>query len=162
MMSPDTNPKPAIALYQPDIAGNTGTLIRLSACFTTELHIIEPAGFRADDTALKRAGMDYLDLAAVTRHADFAAFEAWRAGQNRRLVLLTTQAETEHTGFEFSPGDILLLGRESAGVPQPVHDAADARIRIPMAKAARSLNQAVAAAIALGEALRQTVAFPEN
>ncbi|MCB1386246.1 MAG: tRNA (cytidine(34)-2'-O)-methyltransferase [Nitratireductor sp.] len=160
-------PRPALALYQPDIAGNTGTLIRLSACLASELHIIDPAGFRHDDTALRRAGMDYADLASITRHADFAAFEAWRAGAGqtgagRRLVLLTTRVETAYTDFAFRPGDLLLLGRESAGVPDTVHAACDAAVTIPMAPGARSLNQAVSAAMVLGEALRQTDGFSDR
>jgi tRNA (cytidine/uridine-2'-O-)-methyltransferase len=153
---------PALALYQPDIAGNTGTLIRLCACLGSELHIIEPAGFRDDDTALKRSGMDYVQLAAVTRHADFAAFETWRKVHARRLVLLTVQAKTPYHEFAFSPSDILLLGRESAGVPESVHAASDDRIRIAMVEEARSINQAVSGAIVLAEALRQTGTFPSG
>ena len=154
--------KPALALYQPDIAGNTGTLIRLSACFGTQLHIIDPAGFRHDDKALRRAGMDYTALAAVTRHDDFIAFAAMAGVPNRRIVLLTTKAETSHTDFAFAPGDLLLLGRESSGVPESVHERADARITIPMVAEARSINQAVCGAIVLAEALRQLSVFPQS
>lgn len=152
--------RPALALYQPDIAGNTGTLMRLSACMGTELHIIGPAGFRDDDSALRRAGMDYAEIASVTRHADFTAFEAWRAAARRRLVLMTVQASLAHTEHAFLPSDIILLGRESAGVPETVHAVAQARIRIAMMPGTRSLNQAVSGAIALAEALRQTGTCP--
>lgn len=157
-----TEPKrPALALYQPDIAGNTGTLIRLSACLGTKLHIIEPAGFRTDDTNLKRAGMDYRDLAQISRHADYSAFRdhAKRAGS--RIVLLSTKASQPYTDLAFRSDDILLMGRESSGVPDHVHEEADARLLIPMAEGARSLNQAVSAAMVLGEALRQTGSFYE-
>ena len=160
--TPGKKMKPALALYQPDIAGNTGTLIRLCACFGSELHIIEPAGFRDDDTTLRRSGMDYIQLAAVTRHADFAAFETWRQKQARRLVLLTIRANALHHEFAFLPTDILLLGRESAGVPETVHAASDDRIRIAMVEEARSINQAVSGAIVLAEALRQTGTFPSG
>ena len=153
--------KPALALYQPDIAGNTGTLIRLSACLGTRLHIIDPAGFRHDDKALRRAGMDYAALATVTRHDDFAAFTTMAKAENRRIVLLTTKAERSHMDFAFAAGDLLLLGRESSGVPDAVHERADARIAIPMLKETRSINQAVCGAIVLAEALRQLSAFPD-
>jgi len=119
------------------------------------LHIIEPAGFRTDDTALKRAGMDYAQLAAVMRHDDFAAFQDWRSRENRRLILLTTRATTSYTDHAFTPMDILLLGRESSGVPDAVHDQCDHRITIQMQPQARSLNQAISAAMVLSEALRQ-------
>lgn len=151
--------KPALALYQPDIAGNTGTLLRLSACMGTELHIIAPAGFRTDDTNLKRAGMDYLSLAQLTKHDDFTAFEEWRKTANRRLVLLTTKASNSYIDFEYKSSDILMLGRESSGVPESVADKADERIIIPMNKDARSINQAITGAMVLGEALRQTNGF---
>ena len=143
-----------IALYQPDIAGNTGTILRMAACLGVAVDIIEPAGFDMSDRALKRAGMDYLELAALTRHVDFATFDAWRAGEARRLVLLSTKAETPYTQYAFEPNDILLLGRESAGVPDAVHHRADARLTIPLV-AGRSLNLAVSAAMAAGEAVRQ-------
>ncbi|GGD28211.1 tRNA (cytidine(34)-2'-O)-methyltransferase [Aureimonas glaciei] len=147
--------RPTIALYQPDIAGNTGTILRLSACLGLDLAIIEPAGFDMSDRALKRAGMDYVEMARLTRHLSFAAFEAWRAAAGRRLVLFTTAAATGYTDFAYRPDDVLLFGRESAGVPPHVHAAADARVTIAMVAGARSLNLAVAAGMAAGEALRQ-------
>ena len=156
-------PRPApvdLALYQPDIPQNAGTLLRLSACLGVPAHIIEPAGFPVSDRAFRRAGMDYLDHVALTRHPAWAAFESWRMAQNRRLVLATTRAATPYTAFAFRPGDILLVGRESAGVPEAVHAAADAAVVVPMVPALRSLNVAVAAAMILGEALRQTDGWP--
>jgi len=146
-----------IALFEPDIAQNTGTLVRTAACLGVGLEIIEPCGFVFSDKHLKRAGMDYLDMVAVLRHADWAAFEALRrTPQGRRVVLLTTKAATPYTDFAFHPDDVLLLGSESRGVPESVHDSADARVTIPMAPGARSLNVAIAGAMVLGEALRQT------
>jgi tRNA (cytidine/uridine-2'-O-)-methyltransferase len=144
-----------LALYQPDIAQNTGTILRLAACFGIEAHIIEPAGFPVSDRAFRRAGMDYLDQVTITRHASWAAFEDWRRGAGLRLVLLTTQATTSYLDHRFAARDILLLGRESAGVPDAVHDAADARLTIPMRDGLRSLNVAMACAMVVGEALRQ-------
>lgn len=144
-----------IALYQPDIAGNTGTILRLAACLGLEVHIIEPAGFDLSDRNLKRAGMDYLEMAALTRHVDWDAFEAWRRERGARLVLLSTKAETTYTDFAYAPDDILLFGRESAGLPDIVHDAADHRLTIPMQPGARSLNLAMSVAMVAGEALRQ-------
>lgn len=149
-----------LALYQPDIPQNAGTILRLAACMAAPVHIIEPAGFDASDRALKRAGLDYLDRADIRRHASFGAFERWRAGADHRLLLLTTKGESCYTDFAFAPGDILLLGRESAGAPDDVHESADARLAIPLAPGLRSLNVAAAAAMALGEALRQTGGFP--
>lgn len=149
-----------IALYQPDIAGNTGTILRLAACLGLEVHIIEPAGFDLSDRNLKRAGMDYLEMAALTRHVDWVAFEAWRQELHARLVLLSTKAETTYTDFAYAPDDILLFGRESAGVPDTVHDAADHRLTIPMQAGARSLNLAMSVAMVAGEALRQTGTIP--
>lgn len=143
-----------IALYQPDIAGNTGTILRMAACLGLAVDVIEPAGFDISDRALRRAGMDYLEMVALTRHLDFAAFEAWRREAGRRLVLFSTKAALPYTQFRFQDGDILLFGRESAGVPDHVHEFADARLVIPM-KAGRSLNVALSAAMAAGEALRQ-------
>ena len=145
----------SIALYQPDIAGNTGTILRFAACLGLDVEIIEPAGFDLSDRNLKRAGMDYLEMAALTRHVDWNAFEEWRRRENRRLVLLSTKATLPYTGFAFEPGDILLLGRESAGVPDHVHDAANARLTIPMQPNARSVNVALSVAMVAGEALRQ-------
>ncbi|MER8747862.1 tRNA (cytidine(34)-2'-O)-methyltransferase [Mesorhizobium sp. M1050] len=144
-----------IALYQPDIAGNTGTILRFAACLGLGVDIIEPAGFPLSDKTLKRAGMDYLEMAALTRHVDWHAFEDWRKASERRLVLLSTKATTPYTSFAFADGDILLFGRESAGVPDPVHQAADARLTIPMQGAARSINVALSVAMVAGEAIRQ-------
>ena len=149
---------PEIVLYQPDIPQNTGTILRLGACLGVPVHIIEPAGFALSDAALKRAGMDYLDLATLHRHVSWNRFEDWRHGENRRLILLTTKADTAYTDFSFQAGDLLLVGRESAGVPDAVHEAADARLTIPMVGGARSLNIAVASAMVIGEALRQAPA----
>lgn len=146
-----------IALYEPDIPQNAGALIRLGACMGVGIDIIEPCGFLFSDRGLKRAGMDYLDSARIERHPSWAAFLAARAG---RIVLLTTRAEQSYAGFAFRAGDILLLGRESAGVPDAVHDRADARLRIPLKPGLRSLNVALAGAMVLGEALRQTGGFP--
>lgn len=146
-----------IALHQPDQAGNVGTILRLAACMAVPVDIIEPCGFPWSDRALKRAGMDYAAMAAVARHADWEAFEREAEG---RIVLLTTGGGTRIDEARFEPGDILLLGSESAGAPPCVHERADLRIRIPQAPGTRSLNIAVAAAIALGEALRQTGGWP--
>ncbi len=148
-----------LALYEPDIPQNTGAILRLGACLGVAVDIIEPCGFVLDDRRLRRAGMDYLDLARMSRHASWQAFHRGRAG---RLVLLTTRGEDRLPGFRFRNGDTILLGRESAGVPQSVHEAADARIVIPMTEGARSLNVALAAALALGEALGQTDQFPHQ
>ena len=146
-----------LALYQPDQAGNVGTILRLAACLAVPVDIVEPCGFPWSDRALKRAGMDYADLAEVKRHADWAAFEAQLAG---RLVLLTTSGGTRIDEARFAANDVLLLGSESAGAPPPVHARAELRVRIPQAADTRSLNIAVAAGIALAEALRQTGGFP--
>lgn len=144
-----------LALYQPDIPGNTGTILRLAACLGLAVDIIEPCGFDLSDRALKRAGMDYLALAALTRHTDWSAFEAWRRESGRRLVLMTTAADTAYTNHDFADGDVVLFGRESGGVPEAVHDAADTRLTIPMIAGARSLNLAVSVAMVAGEAIRQ-------
>ncbi len=144
-----------IALYQPDIAGNTGTILRFAACMGLTVDIVEPAGFDLSDRNLRRAGMDYLEMAALTRHVDWNAFEQHRRAARRRLVLLSTKAVQPYTGFAFRPEDTLLFGRESAGVPQAVHEAADVRLVIPMKGSARSLNLAVAVAMVAGEAIRQ-------
>jgi tRNA (cytidine/uridine-2'-O-)-methyltransferase len=145
-----------IALYEPDIPQNTGTILRLAACLSVETHIIEPAGFPTSDRAFRRAGMDYLDQVSLVRHADWAAFEAWRLGATARLLLFTTSAPRSYLAHTFERGDVLLFGRETSGVPEKVHAAADARLRIPMREGLRSLNVAVAAAMAVGEAIRQT------
>lgn len=144
-----------IALFQPDIAGNTGAVLRLGACLGISVDVIAPAGFDFSDRALKRAGMDYLEMAVLKRHTDWPAFEAWRRGEDRRTVLFTTKAALPYTDFAFAPDDILLFGRESAGVPDHVHETADARVKIPMPGGGRSLNLAMSAAMAAGEALRQ-------
>jgi len=144
-----------IALYQPDIPQNTGTVLRLCACLGIEAHIIEPAGFPASDRAFRRAGLDYLDAVALVRHASWREFEAWRRRQRHRLVLFTTAATASYLDYRFDSDDILLFGRESAGVPQDVHASTDARLVIPMRPGQRSLNVAIAAAMAVGEALRQ-------
>jgi len=148
-----------LALFQPDIPQNTGTMLRLCACLGLNAAIVEPAAFPVSDRAFRRAGMDYLDRIDIARHASFAAFEAWRAAAGRRLVLLTTKGAMPHTDFAFAQDDILLVGRESAGVPENVHAAADARIVVPMRPGFRSLNVAVTAAMVVGEALRQTGGF---
>lgn len=148
-----------IALYQPDIPGNTGTILRLAACLGLSVDIIEPAGFDLSDRNLKRAGMDYIASVTLTRHISWERFETWRAGTGRRLVLASTKAAEPYTQFGFRPDDILLFGRESSGVPDHVHDRADGRILIPMASGQRSLNIAMATAMIVGEAMRQTEAF---
>jgi tRNA (cytidine/uridine-2'-O-)-methyltransferase len=144
-----------IALYQPDIAGNTGTILRMAACLGIAVDLIEPAGFDISDRALKRAGMDYLEMAALTRHVDFDRFEDWRQREGRRLVLLSTKAALPYTDFRFEAGDIVMVGRESAGVPDHVHDLAFERLIIPMRGGGRSLNVALSAAMVAGEAIRQ-------
>jgi tRNA (cytidine/uridine-2'-O-)-methyltransferase len=143
-----------LALYEPDIPQNLGAFIRLAACLGTPLDIIEPCGFPVDDRRIRRAAMDYVDLARLRRHASWAAFRRDRVPG--RLVLLTTTGATFLPQARFEPDDILLVGRESAGVPADVHEAADLRVRVPMQKGARSLNVALAAAMVLSEALRQT------
>ena len=147
---------PDLVLYQPDIPGNAGTLLRLGACMGMKVHIIEPAGFRLDEKAFRRAGMDYLDQAAMHRHLNWSAFCEWREANNRKLVLLTTAADENYYDFEFGESDLIMLGRESSGVPEDVHLACDARLKIPMQGNARSLNVAVSGAMVVGEALRQT------
>lgn len=151
---------PDIALYQPDIPQNTGTILRMAACLGISVHLIEPAGFALSDRNLKRAGMDYLDRASLVRHIDWAVFETWRKDAGRRLLLLTTKGSSAYTDFSFERDDIVLLGRESAGVPDEVHAAVDARLTIPMVEGVRSLNIALSAAMVTGEALRQTASFP--
>lgn len=145
-----------IALYQPDIPGNTGTILRLAACLGLGVDIIEPAGFDISDRNLKRAGMDYLASVSLARHVNFERFEEWRRASGRRLVLASTKAAERYTDFAYRPDDILLFGRESAGVPETVHDRADARVIIPMVEGQRSINVAMSAAMIAGEALRQT------
>lgn len=157
----DTGPASSplrLALYEPEIAGNVGTILRLGACLNVPVDLIEPMGFAFSDRALARSGMDYLAQVDVTRHADWAAF---RATVTRRIVLLTTKAATRLDAAQFLPGDILLLGSESSGVPDHVHEEADVRITIPLVPGRRSLNVAAAAAIAVSEALRQTHSWPK-
>jgi tRNA (cytidine/uridine-2'-O-)-methyltransferase len=144
-----------IALFEPDIPQNAGTILRLAACLGLEAHIIEPAGFPTTDRAFRRAGMDYLDRVVLTRHASWERFEAWRQAAGLRLVLFTTQGDRPYLAHRFCRDDILLFGRESSGVPDKVRAVADARLVIPMQPGLRSLNVAVACAMAIGEALRQ-------
>ncbi|MBN8979977.1 MAG: tRNA (cytidine(34)-2'-O)-methyltransferase [Rhizobiales bacterium] len=145
-----------VALYQPDIPQNTGTILRLCACLNVEAHIIEPAGFPVSDRHFRRAGMDYLDQVAILRHESWEKFQEWRKAAGARLILFTTRASRPYLEHSFGANDVLLFGRESAGVPDHVHDAADERLVVPIASGMRSLNVAMTAAMALGEALRQT------
>jgi tRNA (cytidine/uridine-2'-O-)-methyltransferase len=145
-----------IALFQPDIPQNTGTILRLCACLGVAAHIIEPAGFPVSDRHFRRAGMDYLDQVTITRHDSWSKFQQWRKDGASRLVLFTTKAASSYLDYRFESADILLFGRESAGVPDEVAEAADARVVIPIRPGLRSLNVAMASAMALGEALRQT------
>jgi tRNA (cytidine/uridine-2'-O-)-methyltransferase len=144
-----------IVLYEPDIPQNTGTILRLCACLGIEAHIIEPAGFATSDRAFRRAGMDYLDQVKLVRHAAWPAFDAWRRAEQLRLLLFTTKGATPYLDHRFSPDAMLLFGRESSGVPEAVHAVADARLLIPMRPGLRALNVAMAAAMAVGEAMRQ-------
>lgn len=151
-MTATINP-PSIALYQPDMPQNCGAIMRLCACFGVPLDLIEPFGFVWDDAKVKRVAMDYINFVNMTRHKDWEAFRA--AKQGKRLILLSTKAAVPYTDFNYQAGDILLLGRESAGVPDDVHGQVDARIVIPLQKGLRSLNVGMSAAIVLSEALRQ-------
>ena len=144
-----------LALYEPDIAAHAGAMFRTCACLGADAALIEPAGFVFSDPKFRRSGMDYLADLAIARHASHARFEAWRRAAGRRLVLLTTKGDADLWDFRFRPGDILMVGRESAGVPDEVAAAADARLRVPIRPPLRSLNVGVAAAIALAEAFRQ-------
>lgn len=152
----------SLALYQPDIPQNVGSLMRTCACLGVPLHVIEPAGFVFDDKKLRRAGMDYTEHAVMQRHTSWTVFQAKRAAEtpDSRLLLLTTKGDADLTAFDFRPGDMLMLGRESAGVPGDVHAAADARLCLPMRPGVRSMNVAVAGAIAVFEALRRLQALP--
>ena len=145
-----------IALFQPDIPQNTGTILRLCACLDIEAHIIEPAGFPVSDRHFRRAGMDYLDHVTVVRHISWSAFEQWRAKSGCKLVLLTTRGARSYLDYRYAANDILMMGRESAGVPDQVFAVADEKLKIPMKSEMRSLNVAMAAAMIAGEALRQT------
>ncbi|MEQ8194841.1 MAG: tRNA (cytidine(34)-2'-O)-methyltransferase [Rhodospirillales bacterium] len=149
-----------LALYEPDIPQNAGAMLRTAACLGVAVDIIEPCGFVFDDRRMRRAGMDYLDRAEWQRHSSWDAFLQWSANRSGRLILLTTRASQVYTDYNFQSPDILLVGRESAGVPESVHRAVDARVLIPMNAGERSLNVAVSAAMVLGEALRQTARFP--
>lgn len=149
-----------IVLFQPDIPQNVGAVLRLGACFDIAVEIIEPCGFVWDDKRIKRAGMDYVDNVSLTRHQSWEAYISEQSGQNSRLVLFTTKASEPHHSFKFAAGDQLVFGQESAGVPDEVHKAADARLSIPMAAGARSLNLAQSAAIASAEGLRQLNEWP--
>jgi len=144
-----------IALYQPDIPGNTGTILRMAACLGLAVDVIEPAGFDLSNRALRRAGMDYAEQAVIRRHLNWKQFEQWREPTGLRLVLATTRATDSYRRFEFDRGDILLFGRETSGVPDVVHESVDARLCIPMVQGKRSLNLAVSAAMITGEAIRQ-------
>ena len=147
-----------IALFEPEIAGNVGNVMRLGACMGVGVDLIEPLGFAWDDRRVRRSAMDYIDHVEVTRHASFEAFRKTRAGQ--RLVLFTTRAAQSSYAFAYRPDDILLFGKESAGVTDEVRAAVDASVRLPMKPEVRSLNLATSAGIALGEALRQTGTLP--
>jgi len=149
----------SFALYQPDIAQNTGTMIRLATCLNVSLHIIHPTGFAFSEKILKRSGMDYVDFSSITEHDSFLEFEKWRKVKQKRLILLSTKASDSIYQHQFNDNDILMMGRESAGVPQEVANSADVRVRIPMDKDKRSINVALSAAIVLGEAMRQTGGF---
>src|SRR5215469_12631161 len=145
-----------IVLFQPDIPQNTGTILRLCACLDVAAHIIEPAGFAVSDRAFRRAGMDYLDQVRLPRHVSWTTFEEWRRQNGHRLLLFTTKGATSYLDFRYQASDILLFGRETVGVTDEVVAAADARLKIPIKPPLRSLNVAIAAAMAVGEALRQT------
>ena len=145
-----------LALFQPDIPQNTGTILRLCACLDVAAHIIEPAGFPVSDRAFRRAGMDYLDQVRLTRHVSWTKFEEWRRENDFRLVLFTTKGAISYLDFRYGASDILLFGRETVGVTDEVVAAADTRLKIPIKSGLRSLNVAMAAAMAVGEALRQT------
>lgn len=150
-----------IALYQPEIAGNVGAILRLAACFSVPVDIIMPTGFAFSDARLKRAAMDYGAAADVTRHANFEAFDTIRRTEGRRLLLMSSHASQRLPDVTFQKDDVLLMGSESAGVPDAIRDIADVRVRIPMAEGFRSLNIAVSTGIAIAEALRQTGSFPQ-
>lgn len=151
-----------LALYQPDIPQNAGTMIRLAACLGVAVDIVEPTAFDVSDRNFRRSGMDYLERAAVMRHDSFKAFEAWRRAAGHRLVLAETDGAVAHTAFAFQAGDIILVGRESVGVQPEVYAAAAASVHVPMRHGLRSLNVAVAAAMVLGEALRQVEGYPKE
>ena len=149
-----------LALFEPDNAVNVAAVLRLAACLAVPVLIVEPCGFVWDQRRLRRVGLDYLERVTLSRLPSWSAFEARRRAEGRRLVLLTTRAATRHDAIAYRPGDILLGGRESLGVPDAVHASADLRVRVPLAAGCRSLNLVTALAIVLGEALRQTGGFP--
>ncbi len=151
-----------LALYQPDIPQNTGAMLRLAACFGLGVDLILPCGFVLDDPRMRRAGMDYIDMVVLSKHSSWAAYREARRHSEGRLLLLTTQGDVPYADFSYGPEDTLLVGRESGGVPLEVHDAADARLVIPMQPGLRSLNVAMAAAIVAGEAIRQTKTGPTD
>jgi tRNA (cytidine/uridine-2'-O-)-methyltransferase len=151
-----------LALFEPDIAQNTGAMMRTCACLGVDAAIIEPAGFRINDSRFRRAAMDYIDALAIESHASWASFAAWRAASQRRLVLLTTKGETSLWDFAFRQKDIILVGRESSGVPEAVRVSADVRVCIPIQPPLRSLNVGIAATIAMTEALRQLGRLPSS
>lgn len=160
---PDSPPPPLrIALYEPDIPQNTGTILRLCACMGVEAHLVGPTGFPSSDRAFRRAGMDYLDAVTLRRHVSWAAFDGWRRESGLRLALFSTKAAESYLDHTYGSDEILLFGRESAGVPDEVHRSADSRLLIPMREGLRSINVAVTCAMAIGEALRQTNAFPKR
>ncbi|WP_370931325.1 tRNA (cytidine(34)-2'-O)-methyltransferase [Bartonella sp. DGB1] len=144
-----------IVLFQPDIPGNSGTILRMVSCLDLQLHIIEPAGFDISDKSFKRAGMDYIANAHLVKHKSWQHFLHWKEETNKRLILLTTKSETPYSDFNFNEEDLILFGRESAGVPEYVHNNTYASLTIPMKKDARSLNLAMAVAMVTGEAIRQ-------
>ncbi|MEM1370651.1 MAG: tRNA (cytidine(34)-2'-O)-methyltransferase [Pseudomonadota bacterium] len=150
-----------LALYQPDIPQNTGTLLRLGSCLNIPIEIIQPAAFALTNRNMARAGLDYMDRAVLRQHRDFQDFRNSITAA-ARMILLTTKASRAHTDVAYAAGDVLLLGRESSGVPEHVREAADLAVRIPMAHGNRSLNVAIAGAIVVGEALRQLGAFPQT
>jgi len=145
-----------LALYQPDIAQNTGAMLRLGACLGVPVHIIHPTGFAFSRQAMRRGGLDYLDHADFVEHASYADFSAWRRAAGKRLVLLSTKAAASAYDVRYADADVVMVGRESAGVPDAVRDEAELAVRIPMRQDMRSLNVAMAASLVLGEALRQT------
>lgn len=153
--------KIALALFQPDIPQNTGTILRMAACLDLHVHIIEPCGFALNDRTLKRAGMDYLERSSFTKHLSWDHFVQWRLTNPGRLLLATTKSDKTFLNVEYQDGDIILFGRESSGVPDDVHAAADERITIPMREGERSLNLAISTAMVATEALRQLKAFPK-
>ncbi|MFC3053424.1 tRNA (cytidine(34)-2'-O)-methyltransferase [Kordiimonas pumila] len=160
--SGDTVPLMQIALFQPDQPTNTGTLLRLGACMGTPVHIIEPCGFPFSKRALRRYAMDYADHVTLHHHADWHAFQRWRIESGSRLLLLTTKSAQPYHQFTYQPDDILMVGSESTGAPDYVHDIADHRLLVPMTANVRSLNVAVSMAMVLGEGLRQTDNWPEG